>query len=96
MLMKIKNTYHVPIYGLVYKDQPKNAIDWLEKNGDPYALSGNDMKGDVAMDFGVYGTPETFVIDRSGKIKYRHIGPIDQKNWDETLYPLIKKLENTL
>lgn len=92
MLMKIKNEYHVPIYSLVYKDDTRNAIQWLNDNGNPYTLSGNDAKGDVAIDFGVYGTPETFVISPTGKIVYRHIGAIDQQSWDETLYPIIKKL----
>lgn len=92
MLMKIKNDYHVLIYSLVYKDERQRVIDWLEKNGNPYSLIGDDSKGDAAIDFGVYGTPETFVINRQGKIVYRYIGAIDQRAWDETLYPLIKKL----
>ncbi|VVC74870.1 Thiol:disulfide interchange protein DsbE [Aquicella siphonis] len=91
MLMKIKNEYHVPIYGIDYKDNTPEALTWLDRNGNPYVLIGRDTKGDVAIDFGVYGTPETFVIDKRGKIIYRHIGIIDQKVWDETLYPLIKK-----
>lgn len=93
MLMKIKNTYHTPIYSLVYKDDVQKARSWLDENGNPYALTGNDNKGDIAIDFGVYGTPETFVINQEGKIIYRHIGVIDQKAWDEILYPMIKKLE---
>lgn len=91
MLMKIKNQYHVQIYSIDYKDNPQDAINWLEKNGNPYALTGADTKGNVAIDFGVYGTPETFVINSKGKIIYRHIGAINQKIWDETLYPLIKQ-----
>lgn len=93
MLMKITNQYRIPIYSIVYKDEAKNAIDWIVKKGNPYALIGDDKKGDVAIDLGVYGTPETFVIDKKGKIVYRHIGAIDQKTWDETLYPLIKKYD---
>jgi cytochrome c biogenesis protein CcmG/thiol:disulfide interchange protein DsbE len=92
MLMKIKNEYHVPIYSLVYKDDAQKAQDWLEQYGNPYVLIGDDEKGDTAIDFGVYGTPETFVINPQGKIVYRHIGVINQKVWDEELYPLIKKL----
>lgn len=92
MLMKIKNEYHVPIYSLVYKDDINNAQKWLNDRGNPYKLTGNDNKGDIAIDFGVYGTPETFVINSAGKIVYRHIGAIDQQSWDETLYPMIKKL----
>jgi cytochrome c biogenesis protein CcmG/thiol:disulfide interchange protein DsbE len=91
MLMKIKNVYHVPIYGIVYKDNAQDAIRWLAEKGNPYELIGDDKNGVVAIDFGVYGTPETFVINPQGKIIYRHVGVINQKIWDEVLYPLIKK-----
>lgn len=89
MLMKIKNQYHIPIYGLVYKDKTANAIEWLQQHGNPYTSVGNDAKGDVAIDLGVYGTPETFVINAQGKIIYRHVGALTQAVWDNTLYPLI-------
>lgn len=93
MLMKIKNQYHIPIYSIVYKDDTQTAIQWLNKNGNPFIITGNDHSGDVVIDFGVYGTPETFVISPQGKIIYRHVGVINQKAWDEVLYPLIKKYE---
>ena len=93
MLMKIKNEYHVPIYGIDYKDNDEEARTWLKQHGNPYVITGNDKNGDVAIDLGVYGTPETFVISPEGKIIYRHIGVIDQKAWDEVLYPLVKKFE---
>ena len=76
MLMKIKNVYHVPIYGIDYKDDPKEAMAWLTKYGNPYELIGSDSQGDTAIDLGVYGTPETFVISAQG-IVYA-IGVIDQ------------------
>ncbi len=95
MLMKINDQYHIPIYSIVYKDQAKDAVEWLVNKGNPFVMSGDDKKGDVAIDLGVYGTPETFVIDKQGKIVYRHIGAIDQKTWDETLYPLIRKYEES-
>lgn len=91
MLMKIKDDYHVPIYSINYKDKPDDAKAWLHQNGNPYLMIGADTLGDTAIDLGVYGTPETFVISPQGKIIYRHVGVIDQKAWDETLYPLIKK-----
>lgn len=90
MLMRIHSDYAIPIIGLVYKDQPKKAKLWLKQYGNPYTQVGYDVSGDTAMDFGVYGTPETFLI-RDGKIVYRHIGPIDQETWDKTLYPIIKE-----
>jgi cytochrome c biogenesis protein CcmG/thiol:disulfide interchange protein DsbE len=93
MLMKIKHDYHVPIYGIDYKDNPEEVRKWLKQHGNPYIVIGNDKNGDAAIDLGVYGTPETFIINSAGKIVYRHVGVIDQKNWDEVLYPLIIKLQ---
>lgn len=92
MLMKIKNEYHIPIYGINYKDKADAAIHWLKENGDPYVMVGEDFSGDTAIDLGVYGTPETFVL-MDGRIIYRHIGSLDQQAWDEHLYPLIKRSE---
>lgn len=92
MLMEIQQKYHIPIYGIVYKDDIQQVKAWLKKYGDPYRLLGNDPYGSVSLDFGIYGTPETFIINREGKIVYRHIGSIDKKSWENTLYPLIKKL----
>lgn len=91
MLMKIKEQYHIPIYGIDYKDTKEAATNWLRKNGNPYILTGTDKSGDVAIDLGVYGTPETFIISPNGHIVYRHVGTLDQKTWDEVLYPLVKK-----
>lgn len=93
MLMKIHEQYHIPIYSILYKDNAAEAQDYLQKNGNPYVMIGNDHTGDVAIDLGVYGTPETYLISAQGEILYRHIGIIDQKNWDEILYPLIRKYE---
>jgi cytochrome c biogenesis protein CcmG/thiol:disulfide interchange protein DsbE len=94
MLMKINTQYHVPIYSIDYKDDPAKAKEWLAKYGNPFIMTGNDHSGDVAIDLGVYGTPETFVITPAGKIIYRHVGSIDQQTWDTVLYPLIKKYDH--
>ena len=91
MLMKIKNEYGVPIYSIDYKDNPQDAKKWLQQNGNPYLITGSDVKGDVVIDLGVYGTPETFVISPEGKIIYRHIGVLDQRSWDTILHPLVKQ-----
>jgi cytochrome c biogenesis protein CcmG/thiol:disulfide interchange protein DsbE len=93
MLMKINHHYHVRIYGINYKDKQDDVESWLKKYGDPYLKIGDDKTGDVAIDFGVYGTPETFIISKQGKIVYRHIGVIDQTIWDNVLYPVVKKYE---
>lgn len=81
-----------PIVGLNYKDKPENARDWLADLGDPYLLSVMDRNGEVGIDWGVYGVPETFVIDRRGVIRYKHIGPVDFPALSETLIPKIKSL----
>ena len=94
MLMKIKDEYHVPIYGINYKDNPQDARAYLQKKGNPYVMIGSDNSGDTGIDLGIYGTPETFVISPRGRIIYRHVGTIDQETWDSVLYPLLKKYES--
>jgi len=89
MLMKIKNAYKVRIFGIAYKDTPENVGAFIQKNGNPYVMIGNDSTGDIGIDLGVYGTPETFIV-RSGKIIYRHIGVLDQQAWDEKISPLLR------
>lgn len=89
MLSKISEKYHVPIYSIVYKDNPDDAKQWLNEHGNPFIMTGDDRDGDAAIDLGVYGTPETFVINKKGKIIYRHIGAITQRAWDTVLYPMI-------
>lgn len=90
MQMKAENI--VPIHGLNYKDQPDNAARWLNTMGDPYKRTGADIDGRVAIDWGVYGVPETFVITKEGRIAYKHIGAVTPKVLEETLLPLIQKL----
>lgn len=92
MLLKIANEYHIPIYSIDYKDDRDAAIKWLQTAGDPFILTGNDDNGNTGIDLGVYGTPETFIISKKGNIVYRHVGMINQENWDQLLYPLIKHL----
>ena len=77
----------VPIYGLNYKDDPNDARAWLNTWGNPYRLSGRDSNGHVAIDLGVYGTPETFLIDSEGVIRYRHVGALNQAVWERVVLP---------
>ena len=84
----------VPIYGLNYKDRKEEAIDWLAKWGNPYRWIAQDRVGKTAIDLGVYGAPETFVIDKKGKLRYRHVGVITQDNWQRQLQPLMQQLEH--
>ena len=93
ILMKISREYHIPIYSIDYKDDREAAKLWLNEHGNPYVEIGDDHQGDVGIDFGVYGTPETFVINKQGNIVYRHVGAIDQKTWDDVLYPLVLKYQ---
>jgi cytochrome c biogenesis protein CcmG/thiol:disulfide interchange protein DsbE len=95
MLMRIKDTYHVPIYGVLYRDQASNALAFLKRSGNPYVAVGDDSGGDVAVDLGIYGTPETYIISPEGKIIYRHIGIITDSVWEKEMYPLIKRYEHT-
>lgn len=81
-----------PVVGLNYKDAREDALPWLQRNGDPYLLSVSDVAGRIAIDYGVYGVPETYVIDRKGVIRYKHIGPVTPETARETIEPLVKKL----
>lgn len=82
----------VPVHGLNYKDKPDDAARWLDELGDPYSRTGADLDGRVAIDWGVYGVPETFLVDREGRIAYKHIGPVTPRVMDEKLMPLIEQL----
>ncbi len=93
LLVALSRSNSVTIYGLNYKDRREDAIRWLDSLGDPYLASAHDLKGKVGIDFGVYGVPETFVIDRNGIIRYKHIGPIDQKALEQKIMPLVRELE---
>lgn len=82
----------VPIYGLNYKDERANALQWLSKLGNPYHASLSDTDGRVGIDFGVYGVPETFVIDKQGIVRFKHIGPVTPEVLSERIEPLLRKL----
>jgi cytochrome c biogenesis protein CcmG/thiol:disulfide interchange protein DsbE len=83
----------VPIVGMNYKDDPRNADEWLRKLGDPYDHIAVDRDGRVGIDYGVYGVPETFVIDRDGIVRMKHIGPITPEAWTRDMLPLLTKLK---
>ena len=82
----------VPIVGFNWKDKPEDAKAWLVRFGDPYRLSISDPEGRVAIDLGVYGAPETFIIDKAGMIRFKHTGPISKEDMNETLVPMIQEL----
>lgn len=92
MLLELARQNAVPIYGLNYKDKPSDAISWLNELGDPYVLSVSDLDGRVGIDYGVYGAPETFLIDRHGTIRFKRIGPITPQVWNREIAPLLAEL----
>ena len=94
-LMELAQKKQFALYGLNYKDNPDAAKKWLKQYGNPYQRIAIDPNGTAAIDWGVYGTPETFIIDQNGIIRYKQIGPITADSWEKTLRPLIEKLENT-
>jgi cytochrome c biogenesis protein CcmG/thiol:disulfide interchange protein DsbE len=93
VLMDLARKGGVTLIGLDYKDQPADAVKWLQRFGDPYKFSATDVDGRIGIDFGVYGVPETFVIDKAGLIRYKHIGPVSQEDLDKKILPMIKQLE---
>lgn len=93
LLMELSRRNQVPIHGLNYKDEPNDAAGWLDALGDPYTRTGADLNGRVGIDWGVYGVPETFVIDKNGNIAYKHIGPISEQDWEVKIRPLVEKLQ---
>ncbi len=93
LLLQLSRSGLVPIYGLDYKDERPNALAWLEELGNPYTLNLSDTDGRVAIDYGIYGVPETFVIDRNGVIRYKHTGPITEEALQQKIIPLVKELQ---
>ncbi|CAK0774872.1 Thiol:disulfide interchange protein DsbE [Azospirillaceae bacterium] len=92
VLLRLARERGVPVYGLNWKDQPAEALAWLQRFGDPFRAIGADLSGRVALDWGVYGAPETFVVDADARIRYRHVGPLTPEDIDTKIYPLIKEL----
>lgn len=82
----------VPIYGFNYKDKREDALSWLGELGDPYVLSVSDFDGRVGIDYGVYGAPETYLIDRDGIIRFKHVGPVTPDVWQKNILPLVQQL----
>jgi len=95
LLVELKGTKVVPVIGLDYKDQRPVALKFLSQNGDPYDLSAFDGDGRVGIDYGVYGVPETFIIDKNGVIRHKQIGPITPEALEKTILPLIAKLKQS-
>ncbi|MFA7430846.1 MAG: DsbE family thiol:disulfide interchange protein [Rhodospirillaceae bacterium] len=96
ILVNISKTGEVPIHGIAWREKdPRDAMRWLGRHGDPYDRVGHDADSRVAIDFGVTGAPETFVVDPKGVIRYKHIGPVTTEVWENTLKPLIAQLRKS-
>lgn len=92
-LLQLAGSSHFQLIGIDYRDDAEAALKWLHQAGNPYSLVLEDPSGKTAIDWGVYGTPETFVIDRQGRIRFRQVGIITREVWQTTLQPLVLKLE---
>jgi len=95
LLVELRNAKIVPIVGLDYKDEPAAGMRWLTQNGNPYDVSVVDRSGNVGIDWGVYGVPETFVVDKAGVIRYKQIGPITVDALKTKILPLVRELQKS-
>jgi len=95
LLVELSKSNVVPIYGLNYKDRRDEALAWLKQFGDPYTSSVTDTDGRVGIDYGVYGVPETFVIDKAGLIRYKQIGPVTPQALKDKILPLVRQLQQS-
>jgi len=93
VLVALSKSGVVPIYGLDYKDTRLDALQWLAERGNPYVATAVDENGRVGIDYGVYGVPETYVIDKAGVIAYKQIGPITEAVLRDKILPLVKRLQ---
>lgn len=92
VLNQLAEKFKLTIVGLNYKDQRGDGINWLMQRGNPYHANAYDLSGRVGIDWGVYGVPETFIIDKQGLIRYKHTGPVSWPDVNEKFMPLIKQL----
>lgn len=90
-LIAIARTGEVPIIGLDWKDEDPAALRWLEQLGNPYEVTLVDVEGRTAINFGVYGAPETFLIDKQGNIIHKYTGPLTWQAWNDEILPLVRQ-----
>ncbi len=95
LLMRLAAENHIPLYGIAYKDKPADSSRLLASFGDPYRQVGIDQDGRVGLNFGVYGVPETYVIDSKGVIQKRFVGPLTAESVEKELLPLLKQLDRS-
>ncbi len=95
LLMSLGQEAGVPLYGIAYEDKAQDAAAFLKRFGNPYKSVGLDQNGRVGIDFGVYGVPETYVVDRQGRVRLRLVGPLTEETIEAQLLPLLKSLERS-
>lgn len=95
LLMQLAKANVVPVVGLDYKDKPDDGRAWLTQNGNPYKLSVIDQDGRAGIDWGVYGVPETFVVDKHGIIRFKQIGPVSVESLEQKILPLVRELQKS-
>ena len=95
LLVELARAKIVPIIGLNYKDEPQAGLGWLGRFGNPYTTSVIDRDGRVGIDWGVYGVPETFVIDKQGTVRYKQIGPVTAEVLEKKILPLVRELQKS-
>jgi cytochrome c biogenesis protein CcmG/thiol:disulfide interchange protein DsbE len=93
VLLKLAKERRIAIFGLAWKDKPEELKIWLEELGNPYTAIADDRAGRTAIDLGVTGAPETYVVDKAGRIRYKQVGAVDEYTWTNTIEPLVKQLE---
>jgi len=93
LLLKLKQEGRIAVVGISYRDTPEATQSWLAERGDPYDRIGVDLSGRIAIDWGVYGVPESYLVDREGRIRWKHVGMLTPDAWQEDFLPLIEELE---
>lgn len=93
LITRLANEGILPVFGLNYKDKKEDARAWLEELGNSYARIGWDLSGRVGIDWGVYGVPETYIVGKQGRIRYKYVGPISREVLNETILPIIRELQ---
>jgi cytochrome c biogenesis protein CcmG/thiol:disulfide interchange protein DsbE len=94
-LIELAASGDMPLYGIDWRDKRRDALRWLQELGNPYTLTGFDEDGRVGIDWGVYGAPETFLIDPNGNVVYRHTGPLSWPIWNQEFVPRIAEMPKT-
>jgi len=92
IVARLAKEHGIPVRAINHKDKPQDAIAWLQRNGDPYRSIGVDADGRASIEWGVYGVPETFLVDRNGRIRYKHVGPLTPEAVQEQILPMVKEL----